>query len=213
MNKNSIIFDIYPEISSKSAVWPGDLKFSRKISMDMLNGDNLSLSSIHTTVHIGAHTDAPNHYKKGGPGISKRPLNYYLGLTQVIQVKTGKGKRIHPGDFKDEIIAPRVLFKTNSFPDPNKFNEDFNSFSPELIDYLNEKKVILVGIDTPSVDPFADKVLKSHNRIALYNMAILEGIILKNIKNGTYNLIALPLKIKDADASPVRAVLIKEDYN
>jgi arylformamidase len=87
----------------------------------------------------------------------------------------------------------------------------FNSLSPEVVEFLHSKGVKLVGIDTPSVDPAADENLLSHNSIYKCDMAILEGIVLNNVQPGDYSLIAIPLKIKDADASPVRAILLQEN--
>ena len=204
------IYDISPEISEQTAVFPGDCSFERKVSLDFAKGDNLVLSSIQTTVHIGAHTDAPNHYHRDGAGIEARNLSYYLGPCQVVSVKLPRSERILPADIANvEITARRVLFKTQSFPNPNHWNADFNSLSAELIEVLATKGVFLVGIDTPSIDPCEDKVLESHNAVFKNGMAILEGVVLDGVPDGLYNLAALPLKIKGADASPVRAVLWK----
>ena len=203
------IIDISPVISEKLAVFPGDVEFERSITMNFDKGHHLGLSSIKGTVHLGAHTDAPNHYHKDGSGIEKRDLNLYYGQCQVIKVSLPRGERIMPSHIKN-ISAQRVLFKTGSFPDPNNWNEDFNSLSPELIEHLADNGVRLVGIDTPSVDPATDKSLSSHLKIYEKDMAILEGIVLEHVTEGNYKLIALPLPIKDCDASPVRAVLIKE---
>ncbi len=203
------IIDISPEIHSGLAVWPEDTPFKRHVLMDIDKGDHLGLSQVTTTLHLGAHTDAPNHYARGSDGIAKRSLNYYMGPCQVIEVNTQQGERIQVADLGDtKIKAPRVLFKTNSFPNPDQWNSNFCSLSVELIDYLAERNVILVGLDTPSVDSFESKELPAHHQIHHYNMAILEGIILVNVNEGEYGLVALPLKIKEGDASPVRAVLI-----
>lgn len=206
-------YDISPEISESLAVWPGDQVFRRDVSMDMKSGDHLGLSSITTTTHLGAHTDAPNHYHKDGQGIAERDLSLYMGLCQVIAVDVEAAERIYMKDIQGvEVLAPRVLFKTGSFPNPNHFNEDFNSLSPELIDHLHSRGVRLVGIDTPSIDPFSSKKLESHNQIYTHDMAILEGIVLEKVEPGMYQLISLPLKIKNADASPVRAVLVPVSF-
>lgn len=203
------VWDISPLISEKTAVFPGDTKFKREVLLDQMKGDNLDLSTIKTTVHIGAHTDAPNHYDKNGVGIDKRDINIYLGTAQVISVETTG--RIKLNDIENtEIKASRVLFKTNSFNDPNLWHNSFNALSVELVQYLAKKNVILIGIDTPSVDLADDKELQAHHEIAKNDMAILEGILLSDVEDGLYDLIALPLKIKDADASPVRAVLLEK---
>ena len=207
---HSKIYDISPTISKDIAVFPGDTPFEREILMSFEKGDNLLLSSTRSTLHIGAHADATNHYNPNGQGINERDLHFYLGACQVISVKLKPKERIHPNHLEGQKIqAPRILFRTNSFNNPDEWTNDFNSLSPELIEWLAEKKVILVGIDTPSVDASDDKVLHSHNCIYKKNLAILEGLTLKNIEDGIYTLIALPLKIKDADAAPVRAILLE----
>lgn len=104
--------------------------------MDTKDGQNLTLSTIRTTVHLGAHTDAPNHYEKDGAGISGRDLDYYYGLCQVVRVELPRGERIMPHHIRDRISAQRVLLYTGSYPDPDNFNTDFNALSPELIDML-----------------------------------------------------------------------------
>lgn len=201
-------FDISPKISSKTAVFPGDKEFSRNVALSFKNHDHLELSSIETTLHIGAHADAPSHYSEKGESIEKRNLSYYIGEAQVIEVQVKKGERIGIGDVPlEKIKAKRVLFKTGSFPNPDQWNEDFNSFSPQLLERLAHEGVMLVGIDTPSVDPWDSKQLESHQVLAAHDMAVLEGIDLSQVKEGTYKLVALPLAIEEGDASPVRAVL------
>jgi len=203
--------DISPVINESIGVFPGDVPFKRSITLDFKKGGNLLLSSIESTLHLGAHTDAPNHYDKSGASMDQRSLSYYLGKVQIIEAKSkAKDLRLRVSDFTDQICAPRVLFKTLSYPDPNNFHSHFMSFSPELVDYLAQKKVLLAGIDTPSIDPANDNNLSSHKRIFFHDMAILEGVVLKDVLPGIYTLLALPLKIKNADASPVRAILIED---
>ncbi len=120
-----------------------------------------------------------------------------------------RGGRIRPGDVGVEIRTPRILFHTDSFPDPDHFNTDFVSLSEELVEWLHARGVQLVGIDTPSIDLCEDKVLESHQAVARHDMAILEGVVLGDVPDGAYTLVALPLKIEGADASPVRAVLLE----
>jgi arylformamidase len=101
----------------------------------------------------------------------------------------------------------RLLIATTTFPDPERFNENFAAPSPELLDELARRGVFLVGVDTPSVDLFASKELPSHGRCLANGTAILEGLVLRDVPEGRYELIALPLKLAGFDASPVRAVL------
>ncbi len=173
----------------------------------MASGDNLELSSITTTLHLGAHADAPSHYVCEGAGMGEVELSPYVGLCQVVRVSLSHGERIRPHHL-GEIHAPRVLFRTDSFPDPEHFNKDFISLSPELIEHLHNQGCVLVGLDTPSVDPFDSKVLESHQALAHTGMYNLEGLVLEQVEPGLYTLIALPLKLEGADASPVRAILV-----
>lgn len=204
------IWDISPVITKELAVFPGDVAFRRDVSMAFPK-DHLTLSSVTTTLHLGAHADSSSHYHASGKGVEARPLERYLGRCQVIEVKLPRGARILPAHFSDPVSAPRVLFKTLSFPDPNFWNDDFNSLSPELIHFLADKGVQLVGLDTPSVDPCDSKQLESHQALFARDLAVLEGLILKHVSPGLYSLIALPLPLKDADASPVRAILLEEN--
>lgn len=192
------------------AVFPGDAPFKEEFSLHMKRGDNLTLSKIETTVHLGAHTDAPSHYSLQGESMESRDLHYYMGPAQVIEIKNVTGGRILPHHIEGvTLTAERVLFKTMSYRNPYLWNENFMALSSQLVQYLADKKVKLVGIDTPSIDPARDEKLESHQEIFKQDMAILEGIVLEHVPEGVYNLIALPLKIEGADASPVRAILLK----
>ena len=204
--------DISPVVSEKMAVFPGDVAYKRSLHMSVDDGDHIGLSSIECTVHLGAHADAPSHYGAKEKGIHEVGLEPYMGKAQVIHVKLDRGERILPKHIEDkEINASRVLFRTDSFPNPNEWNGDFNSLSPELLEYLFEKSVVLVGIDTPSVDPAESKALESHQVLLKRDIRVLEGIVLTEADEGFYQLIALPLSLKDADASPVRAILMSEN--
>lgn len=203
-------FDLTPEISPRLAVFPGDTPFRQKVAMDFKTGSHLLLSSIESTVHLGAHADSSSHYHAQGEGIEKRPLEAYFGSAQVIQVDLRKAERIFVKDLKGKKIqAPRVLFKTLSFPNPEKWNSDFMSLSDELILFLKEQGCVLVGIDTPSVDPADSKSLESHQALYKTGICVLEGLVMDSVPEGLYSLVALPLPLKDLDASPVRALLFE----
>ena len=202
------LIDISPPIDATIAVWPGDMPFAQTFNAEMSAGANLTLSDVRTTLHVGAHTDAASHYVADGEDIASRSLDYYIGCCNVVRVRVGRGERITPRHIEHkQIDAPRVLFRTGTFPDSRHWNEDFAALSPELVDALHEHGVILIGIDTPSVDPFDSKALEAHQALAAHKMANLEGLVLDGVDEGTYELIALPLRIVGGDASPVRAVL------
>ncbi len=205
-------FDISPPIRNGSPVFPGDQEFQREVTMDFKRGDHLGLSWIKSTLHIGAHADAPSHYHRDGVSIEQRHLGLYLGPCQVIDAQHVGPRRIMPQDIGlDQIASPRVLFKTCSFRHAEAFQSEFTSLSPELLQALAERGVRLVGIDTPSVDPSDSKDLPSHQMLFKHDFAVLEGIDLDMVTAGPWKLIALPLSLVGADASPVRAILISSD--
>ena len=202
------LIDISPPIDSSIHVWPGDTPFMHSVNLDMNAGANITLSEIHTTVHVGAHADAPAHYVRDGMDIASRRLEFYIGRCVVLRVPVRRGERVIVEHLDGKVLsAPRVLLRTGTFPDPRKWNNDFAYLSPALVEHLYQHGVMLVGIDTPSVDAFDSKVLEAHQAFARNDMAMLEGLVLDHVDEGEYELIAPPLPLVGADASPVRAVL------
>ena len=202
-----MVYDISPAISPALAVWPADTPPTREVLMEMRSGDNLTLSTLRATVHLGAHADAPSHYGADAPSIDERSLEPYLGACQLIRPAIERGERIPASVLAGRVAAERVLFATGTFPDPERFNEDFAALSPELVERLADQGVRLVGLDTPSVDLFESKDLPTHQVCLSADMAILEGLVLDGVPEGVYELIALPLRLVGFDASPVRAIL------
>ena len=202
-----MIYDISPPITDNLKVWPGDTPASREVQLDMKRGDHLTLSTLRSTVHLGAHVDGPSHYGIDAPTIDEQPLEIYIGRCQVMTVDAAPGTRIGPDDIEEAVEAERVLFHTGSYPDPTRFNEDFVALAPELIAELAAFDVELIGVDAPSVDLFSSKDLPAHKACLEHNVAILEGVVLTEVPDGIYELIALPLNLVGFDASPVRAIL------
>lgn len=202
-----MIYDLSPPISPSLAVWPGDTPPTREVLREIARGSNITLSTLRTTVHLGSHADAPSHYGLDAPTIDRRDLSIYIGACRVIHVAAGRGARIGRSDLMGPIDAPRILLRTGTFPDPSTVNDDFAALDPSLIDDLHREGVILVGLDTPSVDLFDSKELPAHHAFLRNDMAILEGLRLDGVPEGLYELIALPLRLVDFDASPVRAIL------
>jgi arylformamidase len=201
------IYDISPPITEALQVWPGDTPPRREILMDMASGDSITLSTMHATVHLGAHADAPSHYQMSAPSIEERPLDLYIGTCQVMRVTVPRRALIRPPDLPRPVVAERVLLATGTFPDPTRFNEDFAAIEPSLVEFLQERGVRLIGVDTPSVDPFDSKDLPAHTMFFKHDLAILEGLVLDDVPEGIYELIALPIRLVGFDASPVRAIL------
>src|SRR5262245_29257497 len=146
-----IVYDITPRISPRLAVFPGDTPLARDVLLDMRTGDNITLSTMRSTVHLGAHADAPSHYGSDGRTIEAQPLDRYLGPCQVFHVAAAPRHRVRSDDLRAPIRAARILIRTGTYPDPDRWTNDFAALAPELIDSLAARHVVLIGIDTPSV--------------------------------------------------------------
>jgi arylformamidase len=177
------------------------------VSAELDAGANLTLSALATTVHVGAHADAPSHTDRGGRTVDELDLAPFIGPCQVMRVDVARGTRIMPTDLPEPVTAPRLLLATGTFPDPDRFETDFASLSPDLVHMLADEGVVLVGIDTPSVDPFDSTDLPTHAALVARDVRNLEGLVLDGVPPGRYELVALPLRLAGFDASPVRAVL------
>ncbi len=181
--------------------------------MDMARGDPLTLSSIRSTVHLGAHADGENHYVLDGRSVDAMPLDRYLGPCRVVSASVScepGGARVGIDDLDvapADVGTSRVLIATGTQPDKSVFNDDFAGLDPGLIDALAAAGVRTIGVDTPSVDVATSKDLPGHGACARHGIAIIEGLDLSAVDAGVYELIALPLALVGFDASPVRAVL------
>ncbi len=205
-----MIYDITPPITTSLAVWPGDTPMSREVLCEIEKGASVTLSTLRATVHLGAHADGPNHYGAGAPGIGERALEYYIGRCQVVAAPGARGRRVTVPDLSsgiDQIVEKRILIRTDTFPDPTHWNTDFAALDPALVEALHGRGVITIGVDAPSVDTQDSKDLPAHKAFLRHDMSILEGLALGGVPPGTYELIALPLKLMGFDASPVRAIL------
>jgi arylformamidase len=207
----SKLIDISPRLSARTAVFPGDTPFARRNLMHVDDGHHISLSAIELTVHLGSHADAPIHYGKGGRTICQQPLDLYVGPCIVVRVDGARGRAIGIADLAGKVPfgTERVVIATGTYPDHERWNDDFASVDPALVAWLDTRGVRLVAIDTPSVDRPDSKALPAHAAFFAHDVSIIEGVVLEGVPDGRYELIALPLHIEGADASPVRAVLRK----
>lgn len=200
------IWDISQKLRPGLPVWPGDTAFEQAPTWQMEDGSPVNVSALTFSTHSGAHADAPLHYSQTAPDISTVDLDPYLGECLVIDAR-GVGHAIDIGDLPHLHSADRVLFRTfDRFPH-DKWDADTTAIAPETIDWLAVQGVKLVGIDGPSIDPQDSKTMDAHNAVLRHDIRVLEGLVLDDVPEGRYELIALPLPIVGGDASPVRAVL------
>jgi len=201
------LWDISPAIAPDSPLFPGDEPFSQAWTARIAPGCPVNLSAITMSPHIGAHADAPLHYADGERAIGQVDLAPYLGRCRVIHA-IACGPLVRPEHLAHAIadLPPRVLVRTCSRA-PTAWSSEFASFAPETIRWLAGLGVQLVGIDSQSVDPADSKTLDAHHELLALDLRVLENLVLDDVPAGDYELIALPLKLTHADASPVRAVL------
>jgi len=201
------LWDISPSVAPGFPVFPGDAAFSLRWTWTIGPGCPVNVSALTMSPHTGSHADAPLHYDPRGASIGEVPLETYLGPCRVIHA-IGAGSLVLAEHVATHLRAapPRVLLRTYARV-PGGWDTAFTAVAPAVIDLLHAHGVRLVGIDTPSVDPEQSKSLDSHQRLRAHGMAVLEGLVLDEVPPGDYELVALPLKWRGVDASPVRAVL------
>lgn len=207
MRSPTRIWDISPLLSSSTPVWPGDTPFSTEPTWKIGNGCPVMVSRITMSTHTGAHCDAPSHYDAQGESIDAVPLDAYIGPCRVIDC-VGVA-RVEPRHVMHVLhgLPPRVLLRTYATAPQDEWHAQFASVAADTIALLAEHGVVLIGIDTPSLDPQESKTMDAHLAVRTHKMAILEGVVLDAVAPGDYELIALPLKLSGLDASPVRAIL------
>ena len=166
------------------------------------------MSEITLSPHVGAHADAPLHYDPQGATIGDLDLAPFLGRCRVIHA-IARGPLIewpHIAHAVDN-LPPRVLVRTYHRAPVDRWDDALAAYAPATIERLAALGVKLIGIDTASIDPADSKTLDSHQVIRRHGLRVLENLVLDEVPEGDYELIALPLKLVSADASPVRAVL------
>ncbi len=202
------LYDISQTLRADLPIWPGDTAFNIEATWQMSDDCPVLVSKLTLSTHSGTHADAPSHYDPAGIDMAKTDLLPYLGPCSVVEAPAGEG----PVTLQDILTRlpdnpQRLLIRTfDRFPHEN-WPDGFRPIDAPLIDHLAHQGCLLVGTDTPSLDPETSKTLAAHIAIKKAGMAILEGLVLDAVPPGEYELIALPLKIRNADASPVRAIL------
>ncbi len=207
------IYDISVVLGTESIDYPGDTPYSRDLICTIDDNGIYDLSKLVMSSHSGTHIDAPSHFIPHSKSIEKYDIQNFILPAQVVNIEDKES--VQPVELENLDIEPgdALLFKTdNSISGRCRngvFSESFVYLSPETAAFCVEKKVSLVGIDYISIEKYGDEAFPSHRKILGYNILVLEGIDLKEVPQGRYTLICLPLKIKGGEASPVRAILLR----
>lgn len=202
------LWDISPPIHAQSPVFPGDTAYSQHWVATIGPGCPVNVSAITLSPHVGAHADGPLHYDPDGAAIGTVDLQSFIGPCRVIHA-IACGPLVRPQHLVHAMtgLPPRVLVRAYDRMPQDRFDTALPAFAPETITMLADRGVVLIGFDSASVDPADSKTLDSHQVLRRRGLRVLENLLLDNVPEGDYELIALPLKLTTADASPVRAVL------
>ncbi len=204
-----MIYDITRPVTSHLAVWPGDTTYTVQPLAKIVEGSSVNLLTLNLSAHTGTHADAYYHYKADGAHPIDMPLSHYVGRAKVVTV-TRRDGGLTPADFThvDMTGAERLLVHSHvSELADDQWPVEFPYLSVELIEWLNGVGVVLIGLDSPSVDAFTSKELLCHHALNRYRMVNIETLQLSGVPDGEYELVALPLKLDLACASPIRAIL------
>ena len=201
------LWDISPAVHAGTPVFPGDTPYRQQWCATIAPGCPVNVSAITLSPHVGAHADAPLHYDAGGAAIGELPLAPFLGACRVVHA-IGCGPLIEWRHLAHALtdLPPRLLVRTCAKA-PTQWDAQLTGYAPETIERLADLSVLLVGIDSASIDPADSKTLDSHQVVRRRGLRVLENLVLDAVPEGDYELIALPLRLTTADASPVRAVL------
>ncbi|OHB39874.1 MAG: hypothetical protein A2Y09_09785 [Planctomycetes bacterium GWA2_39_15] len=204
-------YDITLTISNTLITWPTDPTVSIQKTRLISKGNSCNVSELKFGSHCGTHIDAPYHFEEDGIKIDQIPLDCLIGSATVFDIKNKEKidlEDIKTLQFKNK---KRVIFKTinSTYWKLSEFKKDFVYITKEAAEYLVDCNVKVVGIDYLSVEKFGSKCADTHHTLLRNGIVVIEGLDLSNVKAGNYELIALPLKIKDGDGSPARVILRK----
>jgi arylformamidase len=193
-------------------VYPGNAPIKLDFMLDYAKGDRLDLSAYSLGAHTGTHVDAPLHFIKGGTPVDKIPLEPFVGPARVIDCSPDAtvidAAELNKHAWKG---AQRILFRTRNsrngwMTDPT-FHEDFTYVAPDAAKLLADAGVVLVGVDYLSIEKFHSPEPKAHLALLGKGIPVVEGLSLKDVAAGDYDLIVLPLRVVDHEAAPARAIL------
>jgi arylformamidase len=208
------IYDVSVPLSAATTTYPGDPGIEIKKWLTLANGDAANVSLINFGLHSGTHVDAPAHFIEGGATVDSLPLDSLVGEAHVVEV--APNVKAIDEDFVAANCGPdcqRVIFKTRNsafWGDANQaFREDYTYIEPDAARRLARSGVKLVGIDYLSVEQFKSTSFATHLALLSKGIVIVEGLDLREVPPGVYELFCLPLKIAggSGDGAPARVIL------
>ena len=208
------IYDISVPLCSTIPTYPGDPGIEISKWMTLANGDAANVSFIKFGAHTGTHVDAPAHFIEGASPVECLPLDVLVGETLVVEIS--RDKMVIDEETVENACSSRpsrILFKTRNSDFWNErhagFRSDYTYLTTAAAERLVDHGVRLVGIDYLSIEKFQSEDFATHHALLSRNVVIVEGLDLREVRPGTYELICLPLRIRDGsgDGAPARAIL------
>lgn len=205
------IYDLSIDISENTVVWKTDPKVKFKQVKSISKGDSANISEIKMGTHTGTHIDAPLHFINSKKSIDKIKPAKLLGKVSVIQILSKK--IIEPEDLKNKILLEKVIFKTDNSllwkKNLTEFQHNYSAISSRTAKFLIKNKIHLAGIDYLSIGLTGKDSHLTHKLLLKNNIVIVEGLNLSEVKEGIYNIVCAPLKLKGLDGAPTRVFLIE----
>ena len=206
------IYDITAAISNNLPSYGDGERHEITHPAQMANGDSYNLSRISVSAHAGTHADTPLHFIDGGASCADVDLAHFYGPAKVMRLAVNS--HVCKADLVNlDIQAGDIILLCtgqSKYMSQGKFKQDFIALTPDAAEYLVEKKIKTIGMDYLSIDPYKAPGFPAHKILLGSGVAVLEGLVLEGVPEGTYTLSALPLKIPNGEGSPVRAILVAE---
>ncbi|MCX7709207.1 MAG: cyclase family protein [Clostridia bacterium] len=206
------IYDISLTLENDLPVWPGDKNPELEQTSFMEKGDVCNVGRFSMGMHTGTHIDVPLHFINDGKSTEDVDLSRFIGRAKVFEVEVPlKIELEHVQNFdigEDDIIILKVP-KNESLLKIKEFSKDYVSLSLEAAQFFANKKIKAVGINYFSIEKFDSSKFAVHKTLLGNDIVVIEGLKLEGIEPGEYEFFCLPLKLKNGNGSPVRAVLMK----
>jgi len=206
------IYDVTVPISENTPVYEGDPNVQIEAANAIERGDAANVSRLCCGVHTATHVDAPNHFIEGARRVHELEFEKLIGACRVVEIDETV-LAIEAKHINNLVGVERVLFKTRNSNFWNDFSQgfrkDFTYIAPDAARALVDLEIKLVGIDYLSVEKFGAETFDTHITLLEKEVVIIEGLDLREVPAGDYELICLPLKIASGagDGAPARTVL------
>src|ERR1051326_7597143 len=205
------LIDVSVPLEPSLASYPGNVPFTLEANKRLARGDSSTVSAVHMSAHSGTHVDAPRHFFDEGLSTEALPLEMLIGRTRVIELRTRGGITAEDLRTVDLAVDVRVLIKTTNSRlwGDSTFHNDYVGITESAARYLVEHGIKVVGVDYLSVEVFKAPGAPAHHVLLGGGTIVIEGLNLRDVDPGIYDMYCLPLRIVGSDGAPARVVLAR----